>query len=248
MRLRTAIYLLLSCLPTPVLAAQTLTFATTANYPPFVYIAANGHIAGFDVDIVNALCKQMQAQCQIENLPWHNLFSGLVTGQYDAVFGGIAINAERNQVMSFTIPYYQSTESFVVNQQHPFPLTLQGIHGKVIGVEMDTSFEAYLKGVYGGYAIIQPYNSVTDAFAALKVGAIDAVLTDTPVAEQWLQQPGNETFALNGEFTDVRYFGPGNGIALRKNQTELLQDLNTAITAIKANGTYQKIYQRYFNH
>jgi arginine transport system substrate-binding protein len=227
---------------------RALIFATEATYPPFVSMSANNQMQGFDVDIANAVCQQMNRSCQFVNAPWDSLIPSLEIGKYDVLFGGMAITAERAKVVDFTESYYQNSVTFVVNKNHPLTLTDAGLKGKTIGVQRGTTFQTYLKKKYAYNIVIKPYVSNMQALLDLKNGRLDGALMDTPVADNWLKEAGNQDFKMEGQFYNVKYFGPGNAFAVQKGNTQLLNDINNALNTIKANGTYQKIENQYFKN
>ncbi len=224
-------------------------FATEATYPPFVYMDASEKMQGFDADIVRAVCAQMHATCTLSNQPWDSLIPSLTLGKFDALFGGMAITQEREKEVDFTEPYYTNTVSVIADQSEHLNLTEATLKGKTIGVQGGTTFDAYLQDKYGKIITINRYPSIQDALMDLASGRVDAVMGDSPSLQQWLQQNGYTQYTVVGEPIDnPQYFGKGNGIAVRKGDAALLNALNKALNEIKANGTYQKIVNKYFGH
>lgn len=221
-------------------------FAMEATYPPFEYVDGSGQIKGFDVDLANALCKQMNAQCTFSNQPFNSLIPSLQLGKFDALASGLGITAERQKQVAFTDSYYQPTGSFVAQTDKHYKLT--DMTGKTIGAQIGSTFETYLQKKYGSNVTIKTYASIQEAFLDLNSGRVDAVLADTPIAQAWLKQDGNsKDYAIvEKPVVDAEYFGTGYGIAVRKDNTALLNALNKALAAIKANGTYAKITKEYF--
>ncbi len=228
-------------------AQQSLVFATEPSYPPFEYVDAQGNIQGFDVDVMQALCKQMQAQCKIVGEPWDSLIPSLAMGKFDALIGAIAITKEREKKVDFTIPYYHDSVSFVAPSDRPLQLTQQGMQGKRVGVQIGTVLQQYLQGVYHGAVDVKVYSSQQYAFLDLNAGRLDAVLGDTPLVKDWLKQQPAGKFTLVGQpISDPKYFGPGFGIAVKKGDQRLLNQLNQAIKVLQENGTLEKLGQQYF--
>jgi arginine transport system substrate-binding protein len=227
--------------------AMTIRFATEATYPPFEYFSAAGKMQGFDVDIVHALCHELGATCTIAHQPFDSLIPSLKLGKFDAIIGAIAITEARKKQVDFTSPYYFNSVSFVAAKNSSFNSAKQNIQGKIIGVQSGTTFEHYLRATYGNSIKINTYASEQDPLLDLKSGRIDAALGDTPLMQQWLQQSGNENYQLVGKpITLQKYFGNGNGIAVKKGNQKLLQVLNKALAKIKTNGAYNKIAIKYF--
>ncbi len=228
---------------------KTLTFATEATYPPFEFVDNSGKIQGFDIDIAKALCSEMKTQCTFVNQPWDSLIPSLKLGKFDAVIGAMQITEARKKVVDFTNPYYTPTASFVAKNNSTLSITADGLKGKTIGVQGGTTMEQYLQGVYGNAITVKSYASIQDAFLDLTSGRVDAVFGDTPIIVDWLKKHGDTQFKLVGQtISDSHYFGIGDGIAIRKGNSELLNALNKALSDIKANGTYDKIIQQYFSN
>jgi arginine transport system substrate-binding protein len=221
-------------------------FATEATYPPFEYIDESGQIKGFDIDIANALCQQMKAQCTFSNQSFNSLIPSLQLGKFDALISALGVTAEREKQVSFTNSYYEPSGSFVALSSKKYMLA--DLAGKTIGVQQSSTFEKYIQDKYAGKVSIKSYASIQDAFLDLISGRVDIVLADTPIALAWLKQNDNskQYGIVDKPIVDHQYFGSGYGIAVNKNATDLLNALNKALAAIKANGTYDKIVKKYF--
>lgn len=228
-------------------AIKTINFATEATYPPFEFIDASGKIKGFDIDLANALCQQIKAQCTFSNQAFNSLIPSLNLGKFDAIVSALGITVEREKQVSFTNSYYQPSGSFVAATSKHY--TLNAIVGKTIGVQTGSTFEKYLQDKYKGQVTIKSYASIQETFLDLVSGRIDLVLADTPIAYAWLKQDkNNQQYSLvDKPIIDPQYFGTGYGIAVRKDNTQLLNALNQALITIKANGTYDKIVKKYFD-
>jgi ABC-type amino acid transport substrate-binding protein len=232
---------------------KTITFGTDPDYPPFEYFdVSTSTIRGYDIDIAEALCKQMGAHCIFKDASLIELLNRLNKGEYDAVIRAMAITSTHQQQADFTNPYYATNGSFVAASDAHLSLDKQKLAGRVIAVEEDTAFAGYVKSQYANVAIIKPYEHLQEAFNALSNKQVDVVLGDTPVINQWLR---NQAYVLPGGYEiigrtgpDKNIFGDGFGIAVRKGNTALLNDLNKALAAIKANGTYDNITAQYFGN
>lgn len=225
---------------------KTIHFATEATYPPFESVNAAGKIQGFDVDVANALCAEIKAECSFSNQAFNSLIPGLKLGKFDAVIASLGVTYTRQKQVDFTQTYYEPSASFVA------PLgkheSLAVLSGKTIGTQEGTTFVKYLAERYPNEVTTKTYASMQDAFLDLVAGRVDMVLADTPIARAWLKQDKNNTQygIVDKPIVDHLYFGAGYAIAVRKGNTTLLNDLNKALTTIKANGTYQKIVAKHF--
>jgi arginine transport system substrate-binding protein len=224
---------------------KTIRFAMEATYPPFEFIDESGQIKGFDIDVANALCKQLNAQCTFSNQSFNSLIPSLKIGKFDALISSLGVTPERLKQVSFTNPYYEPSGSFVAPAAKRYKLS--DIADKTIAVQQSSTFEKYLQDKYKDRVIIKTYGSVQDAFLDLVSGRVDMVLVDTPIALDWLKQKNAQGYVIvQKPVVDPKYFGTGYGIAVNRGNTELLNALNAALAAIKADGTYNKITEKYF--
>ncbi|WP_151992746.1 arginine ABC transporter substrate-binding protein ArtJ [Buttiauxella massiliensis] len=225
-----------------VTAADKINFGSSATYPPFESLDANNQIVGFDIDLAKALCKQMQAECTFTNHAFDSLIPSLKFRKYDAVISGMDITPERSKQVSFTTPYYANS-AVVIAKKGAFK-SFEELKGKRIGMENGTTHQKYLQDKHPEIKTVS-YDSYQNAIIDLKNGRIDGVFGDTAVVNEWLKT--NPQLGTVGEHvTDAEYFGTGLGIAVRPDNQVLLTKLNTALAAIKADGTYKKISDQWF--
>ena len=223
-------------------AADKISFGSSATYPPFESLDANNQIVGFDMDLAKALCKQMQAECTFTNQPFDSLIPALKFRKFDAVISGMDITPERSKQVAFTNPYYANS-AIVIAQKGKFT-SLADLKGKRVGMENGTTHQKYLHDKHPEVKTVA-YDSYQNAIIDLKNGRLDGVFGDTAVVNEWLKT--NPQLAAVGEHvTDAQYFGTGLGIAVRPENKALVEKLNTALAAIKADGTYQKISDQWF--
>lgn len=223
-------------------AAETIRFATEASYPPFEFIDAGNKIQGFDVDLANALCKEMQAECTFTNQAFDSLIPSLKFKRFDAVMAGMDITPEREKQVLFTKPYYDNSALFIA--QKGKIADVAALKGKKVGVQNGTTHQKYLTDKHPEITTV-PYDSYQNAILDLKNGRVDAVFGDTAVVNEWLKQ--NDALATVGaKVTDKDYFGTGLGITVRQKNTDLQGKFNAALDKIKQDGTYETIYKKWF--
>lgn len=233
---------LFTSLSTSVLANQTLNFGTEASYPPFEFIGSDNKIQGFDVDLANAICKQIDATCSFTNQSFDSLVASLKFRRIDAVMAGMDITPEREKQVLFSTPYYLNSALFISKQGKVTDIA--ALKGKRVGVQNGTTHQKYLAEKRQDITAV-PYDSYQNAILDLKNGRIDAVFGDTAVINESLKN--NTSFAIVGnKITDKNYFGTGVAIAVRQGNTALQQQFNAGLAKVKADGSYQKIYDKWF--
>lgn len=223
-------------------AAQTIRFATEASYPPFESMDAGNKIVGFDVDLANALCKEMQATCTFSNQSFDSLIPGLKFRRIDAVMAGMDITPEREKQVLFSTPYYDNSALFV--GQKDKVADIAALKGKKVGVQNGTTHQKFIMDKHPEITTV-PYDSYQNAKLDLQNGRINAVFGDTAVVTEWLKAEP-KLAPIGDKVTDKGYFGTGLGIAVRQGNTELQAKFNAALEKVKKDGTYETIYQKWF--
>ncbi|MCD8548064.1 MAG: lysine/arginine/ornithine ABC transporter substrate-binding protein [Aeromonadaceae bacterium] len=224
--------------------AQEVKFATEATYPPFEYMDSNNEFQGFDMDLARAICAEAKLTCSFHNQAFDSLIPSLKFRRFDAVIAAMDVTPERAKQVDFSDIYYENSAVFVV-AEGKFSKRDE-LAGKNVGVQNGTSHQTYLQEQLKAQGVVAvPYASYQNALLDLTSGRVEAVFADTAVAAEWLKEhPGYQM--LGKPVTDAKYFGAGFAIAVNKGNQALLDSLNKGLAAIKANGTYQQIFDRYF--
>lgn len=220
-----------------------------ATYKPFSYKTPDGQLAGFDVDIANALCAEMKAKCSFVESSWEGIIPGLRANKFDAIVSSMSITDERKKAVDFTDKYYQ-TPTQVIAKSGSIDGSVASLKGKRVGVLKASIQETYAKAVVAAAgATVVSYDSTQQSYLDLKSGRIDAVIVDRFEGKGgFLDTPDGKGFAFVGpELVEPKYFGTGAGIAIRKTDTDLRDRLNAGLKAIRANGTWKKIADKYFD-
>ena len=235
----------------PAFAAEdgVLILATNGTYPPFSEIDGSGHMTGFDIDIGLALCAQMKRECRYEQMDWESLIPALKGKKVDALVTSMNDTPKRRESVSFTDPYYANPGLFVRAKGSNIEPTPEGVKGKVIGVLRASIFDNYVTDKFPD-ANIQRYTSQEEANLDAVAGRVDLLFADKIVMEDgFLQREAGKDFEQAGaEVNDKTYFGEGISIAVRKEDDKLREDLNAALKAIKENGVYKKVNDKYFKY
>jgi len=226
--------------------AETLRIGTEGAYKPFNFMSPEGRLEGFDIDISNALCAEMKADCSFIAQDWDGIIPGLLAGRYDAIIASMSITPDREEVVLFTDPYYRSPAAFLtlasggVNDVSPAALA-----GIAVGAQVATTHARFLQDKYPDVDL-RLYRALDDAILDLESGRVDVVMGDKLALYDWAED-GAKGLAFVGEDIDEPdYFGPGIGIALRKGDEALRDRLNAALKAIVEDGRYAAINAEYF--
>lgn len=229
---------------------NTVRFGIEGAYPPFSWTEADGSLQGFDVDMANALCQEMKVKCKIVPQDWDGIIPALLARKYDAIIAAMSITKERKRKVDFTQKYALIPNKFIARKGKNIEFTNAGLQGVKIGVQRATTHDRYLSDNYGDSVEIVRYGSFDEAYLDLANGRIDAVLGDASALEEGvLKKEGGEQYQFIGPtLTDPQWFGEGFGIATRKQDKDLNEKLNQAIQALRDNGIYQQIQDKYFNY
>jgi polar amino acid transport system substrate-binding protein len=229
-------------------APGVLTVGSDTAFPPFE--SMNGSVAeGFDVDLANALAKEMGLTVNFTSQTFDTLIPQLKAGgTFDVIMSGMTITADREKEITFSTPYIDSNQSIAV-VKGKFP-KLDGndaaaintaFTGKVIGVQSGTTGEAWAKENIKGAKQITPFSDTLAAFSALNAGKVDAVVNDLPVSAYLVKSSytGDELIAEIP--TGEQY-----GIGISQSNTALKDAIDKAFEAIKTSGEYKTIYMKWF--
>jgi polar amino acid transport system substrate-binding protein len=213
------------------------TFACSGGYPPFNYIDDNGDLVGFDVEIAQALGEVMGVKAEGITTEWDGIIGGLTGNRFDTIIGSMAITEERLKQVSFTDPYYYDGAQFFAPADKGFT-SLSDENVTKVGVVTGTTFEGELEK-YPNVTDILNYTSDEENFIAANQGRTDGLVTSRFVG---LEAPEEYNLVPVGDLL----YTENIGIAIRKEDTELLDNLNDALKTIIDNGKYDEISQKYF--
>ncbi|KYN26215.1 nickel transporter [Vibrio cidicii] len=227
---------------------KTVRFGIEGAYPPFSWTEADGSLKGFDVDMANALCKEMQVECKIVPQDWDGIIPSLLARKYDAIIAAMSITEERKKKVDFTGKYAQIPNKFIAKKGAG--LDFANLDGVKIGVQRATTHDKYLTDNYGSKVDIVRYGSFDEAYLDLANGRVAAVLGDASALEEGvLNKAGGDAYEFVGpSLMDPKWFGEGMGIAVRKQDKDLTKKLDAAIASLREKGVYQQIAAKYFKY
>lgn len=212
------------------------TTAASGLYKPFNY-EEGGQLTGFDIEIGAALAEEMGLEHNPVTNPFETIIQGLIGNKFDAVIGSMAITDERAETVAFSDPYYLSGGKIFVAADNTEITEAADLEGKKIGVVAQSTYDTAAQEYTDD---IQYYNSDVVALQELVPGRLDAVITADVV--------GFEAQNAGLEIKDVgeNLWIEEAAIAVRQEDTALLEEVNRALDAIIENGTYAEISEKWF--
>lgn len=237
--MKKVILLLMLVLSSLSFSAKKLYVGTNAEFMPYEYLE-NGKMVGFDIDLMEAIGKELGYEIVWSNMGFDGLLPALQMKKIDAVIAGMSQTPERQKAVTFSMPYMlvSSDEHFVIVNENSPLVKKEELKGKKVGVQIGTIQEEFAKELG---ATPQLYNSWTGALMDLQNNKIDAVIIADVTGEEYLK-------SMNGlkKVDAVIDTQPGASIALRKGETKLAEQINQAILKLDNDGTYLQILQKYF--
>ena len=190
-------------------------------------------IIGFEVDLADALAERMGRKARFVQNQWDGLVPGLERAEYDVVINGLEITPERAEKIHFSNPYFYSTLTLTTRADDTRIHGADDLRGLTAGVLRVTFAERYVQSL--GNVTIRSYDGQVQQFIDLALGRLDAVVMDTPVASYYATGPQVRNFEIPAARMAF-------GIGIRKNDEELLHQINTGLEAMRRDGTLRKIY------
>ncbi len=230
--------------------SATLRVAADVSEAPFEYYPPNSHVPlGFDIDLVQAIGKQLGSEVSITNRQFDDLLAAVKRGQFDAAMSAISDTSAREKIVDF-IDYFVGGGGIVVPAGNPYRIfSLSALCGYAVAVESGTSYETDLqaqsaacKRVGLGAIRVLSFPTDDDAFAAFMDGKSSSYVADYPVGVYRIRNAGHaKPIELAGQPFDVVPYG----IAVAKTNPAMRDRLRSALLAVVADGTYDRLLTKW---
>ncbi|WP_370547641.1 amino acid ABC transporter substrate-binding protein [Edwardsiella tarda] len=220
-------------------AAGSIKFCTEGTYPPYTYHDASGKLVGFDVDIARAVAAKMGVKPEFVEGRWDGLIAGLSAKRYDAVINQVGITPERQAKFAFSDPYITSKAVLIVRDNNAQIKSFADLRDQKAAQSLTSNY-AKLAQKYG--AELVPTDGFNQSLELVISGRAAATLNDNLSYLDFRQHKPNAPLKV----VAVAEQGADSAILVRKDQPQLVQALNQALSEIRADGTYHTISQRYF--
>jgi len=221
--------------------AEEVKVASDIAYPPFEF-NKGGEPTGFDIDLMNEIAKRANLEVEYQNVRFDSIIQGLGNNLYDAAISAMTITPEREEQIDFSEPYFNADQSLLVQSDSDIK-SVDDLGDATVGVQIGTTGAAQAQKYkeQGKVGEVRTFNTVTDAFNALENGQVDGVINDFPVSADRASQSNGELEIVQNIPTGEQY-----GIAFPKD-SELRPRVNKALQEIKEDGTYEKLYVKWFD-
>ncbi|ANL76420.1 nopaline ABC transporter substrate-binding protein NocT 2 (plasmid) [Rhizobium phaseoli] len=247
---------------------KVLTIATEGASPPWDMIDTEGKLVGYDIDVGTELCRRIAVECQFVSQDWDGIIPALTVGKFDAIMSGMAITEKRRKSIAFSRPYAGGFNQLVMRTGLQLPATdtkakinltsvgaeqqailgqlRSALSGKTLGVLRSSNSEAVLNELFGKVATIRSYDTQDNLHLDLAAGRIDGGLADYFTWRTFLDGKGGETAAFYGPELSGGLWGPGVGVGMRKEDTDLLAAFDKAIDDGIRDGALKALSLKWF--
>ncbi|AXV15677.1 amino acid ABC transporter [Neorhizobium sp. SOG26] len=230
------------------MAQEKLVIGTEGAYPPFNNLEANGELTGFDIDMAKALCEEMKVTCTFVTNDWDGIIPALQSKKFDAIIASMSITPERKEQVTFSKKYYNTPPAIAVPKDSPLTeATAESLKGKAIGAQGSTSHSNYVEKHFPD-SEPKLYPTADEYKLDLSNGRVDAVVDDIVVLTEWVKSDAGSCCKILAPLPlDPEINGEGAGVAVRKGEQALADKFTAAIAAIRENGKYKQVQDKYFD-
>ena len=215
-----------------------LIMSTNAAFPPYEMVADDGSIEGIDVEIAGAIAEKLGLELVVEDMDFDAALLAVQEGKSDIIMAGVSVTEDRLMVMNFSDTYATGVQSVIVKEGSD--VTMDNLADKMIGTQRGTTGYIYASDDYGDDHVTA-YDNGASAVQALLNGQVDCVIIDNAPAQEFVAANPGLTL-LDGAWVEEEY-----AIGLNKDNTALLEAVNTALAELTADGTVQAIIDSYIS-
>lgn len=228
--------------PTKTSDSDTLVMATNATFPPYEYVDGEEY-KGIDIEIAQAIADAMGKKLEVDDIDFDSIIPAITTGKADMSLAGMTVTDERKENVDFSDSYATGVQVIIVPEDSDITGPDDLANDKMIGVQQGTTGHIYCSDTpkNGGFGEdhVTAYPNGASAIQALQTGKVDAVVIDNEPAKAFVaENPGLKIL-------DTEYVTEDYAIAVKKGNTELLDQINETLAKLKADGTLQSIIDKY---
>ena len=227
--------------------AETIKIGVGDHYPPF--IINDNLIVGFEVDLANAICEEINLECEIIQHPFDELFPMLQKKDISIIMSGVVLNKELEAKADASRPYVRDSARFLKLKSNNTNFALNSLKDKKVGIKLGSPYHKYLLENYPNGLNIIEYNRTADLIEALHSTEVDFIFASGLYFEyNYVNKPSFSVEFFGPEIQNEKFFGDGLAAYFTKDsEKQLKENFNTAIKKLRASKRFQKISQKYFN-
>lgn len=246
---------------------KTATITLEGAYAPWNITNADGTLGGFEPELAKVLCERAKIECKLVASDWDGMIPALNAGKFDVIMDALSITDERKQVIDFTVPYAATPAGFATAKDSPLA-SLPGagatvvmktgetgvkeidalkemLKGKTIGIQTATVYAKFVYDNFGDIATVREYKTGADRDLDLQNGRIDVVFDDAIYLESALES-SKGSMVFTGPQVAGPIWGEGEGLGIRKADTDLRDKFSEAIKSALADGTVKELSMKWF--
>ncbi|QPB22982.1 transporter substrate-binding domain-containing protein [Rhizobium sp. 007] len=246
---------------------KTATITLEGAYAPWNLTNADGSLGGFEPELAKILCERAKIECKLVASDWDGMIPALNAGKFDVIMDALSITEERKKIIDFTVPYAATPAAFATAKDSPLANAagtgttikmtpgqtgVKEIEGlkevfkdKTIGIQAATVYAKFVYDNFGSIAEIREYKTGADRDLDLQSGRIDLGFDDAVYFNNAFQA-ANGALAFTGPEIAGSIWGEGEGLGLRKADTDLRDKFNQAIKSALADGTVKNLSMKWF--
>ncbi|GES42099.1 amino acid ABC transporter [Rhizobium dioscoreae] len=246
---------------------KTATITLEGAYAPWNMTNADGTLGGFEPELAKVLCERAKIDCKLVASDWDGMIPALNAGKFDVIMDALSITDERKQVIGFTIPYAATPAAFATAKDSPLAnaagtgttikmtpgqtgvkeidVLKEAFKGKTIGIQAATVYAKFVYDNFGSIATIREYKTGADRDLDLQNGRIDLGFDDAVYFANAFAS-ANDSLAFTGPEIAGSIWGEGEGLGIRKADTDLRDKFNEAIKSALADGTIKTLSMKWF--
>ena len=223
----------------------SIRFLTTSDFPPFNYRGTSGEVVGFNIELAEALCKEIGAECTLQSWPWEQVTGALLDGQGDAIIAGLGVSEENASKFEFSKTYLALPGRFVTKdgERDEVAFDPHQFEG-AIGVQRGSAHHEFLKKHFSSQTILALAGEI-EVLEGLNIGTIDVAFVDGMRASFWLNQSQCCAFA-GGPYFSVEDFGAGLAIAVKPEAGNIRRAIDIGLTRLSKSGKLDELYLKWF--
>lgn len=216
------------------------------TFAPMGFRDEKGELVGFDIDLSKEIAKRIGVEIKYQPIEWSMKETELITGNIDLIWNGYSITKLRQEEVAFSKPYLANSQ-IIVTLSNSQVATISDLEGLTVATQAESSAldaakskVGFVESVKGGKLI--EFSTNNEAFNDLEAGRSDAIVVDEVLARYYMNQNSSDKYTVLEENLGPEDFAVG----LRKEDKELLKQINDAFDDMRSDGTYDEIYDRWF--